>query len=612
MTASRFFSRLLQSGVQKRRNRPHVSTVRLRLESLEDRIVPSTTVTLPLVNQTGLNPNQYSIYVLGFSAASGSELQSNGQFGAFPQQSGNIPSYNINSTMPSIVLNQATPVNGGRLYFFVVPSGQAAPSLAYSYNTTTSTWDITQPNNPPNSPNPYDIVELTQPSGALPTIDVQTVDGFIFPLTLTLNNNLGQVGQPLSNPSINRADILNAYTTFMNGQGTAGAPYQNLPFAPNSVAGQSGGILNPGLYLSAGANPSSALNTVWNSALTSLFETPSNTIQMVGDDGAYYKGTPMQVGGLWVLHFVGYTNSTETTTNGNVFNIYNPLTPDPLGSYQTNETAGEMVFANDGVFNDISTNVMTTSAANQSYVALGLERDIVSALNRGVALSGPFNGAAGSDSLYWGTETNWYPAGQTENLFSMFMHTGTVNGQPIFALPSGAVADAQGALMGSAYGFAYDENPGHGPAGQPNVPSKFDPVPAGTTTATITLGPWFQPVPATPPSSPSPSPSPTGITALVFLAEDEFALTVDRLMSQVTSNPVFTQAADKWMELINDRFGLDNPALGTGLTGLQSAIDANVYYGTVWGLAGEAVGLEWAADSLNLAPTTLSSRLLIG
>jgi hypothetical protein len=505
--------------------------------------------------------------------------------------------------MPSITLDTTTALTGARLYFFVVPQNQAPPTLAYS-NSGSS---VTQPLNPPNNSNPYDIVEITQPSGGLPTIDVQTVDGFIFPLTLTLNSHLGQVGQPVPNQGINREDILSAYNTFMNGQGAAGVPYQALVFAPNVIAGQSGGIVNPGRYLAAGANSSSVLNTVWNTDLTTLFQTTGRTVSMIGDDGDYYLGTPTQLspGGPWVLHFVGYTDAAETIPNGNVFNIYSPLTPDPSGSYQTNETAGEMVFANDGVFNDTSSNVLLAQNGSTSptptQVALGLQRDLVSALNRGVALLGPTDGLLGDASTYWGTETNWYPAGQTENLFSMFMHAGTVNGVPIFALPNGAVTNAQGMLMGSAYGFAYDENPGHGPANQPNVPSKFDPVPAGATTATITLGPWFQPAPVTPPPSPSPSPSPSlsGPAGAIFIAEDQFAFLVDSVMSRFSNNSLFTQAADRAMSLLNELLHLDNPALYTGLSGLQSAIDANPYDGTQWGLLGEAVGVELAVEWFN-------------
>lgn len=575
--------------------------VRPQLETLEDRVVPApVTYTLPLINQTGLSSAQESIYVLGFSTASQMALQSNGQFASLASgpASGTIPSYNIN-TMPAITLNSATALIGARLYFFVEPSSQAPPSLSYSNNGSS----VVQPTNPPNSNYPpFDIVEITQPAGGVPTIDVQTVDGFIFPLTLTLNDNLGQVGQNLST-AVNRSDILSAYPAFMTTQGAAGTPYQALVFAPNSIAGQAGGIVNPGLYLSAGANASSALNTVWNSDLTTLFQTPGRTLSIIGDDGSYYNGTPMQVGSSWVLHFVGYTDAAETIPNGNVFNIYSPLTPDPLGSYQTNESAGEMVFANDGVFNDISTNVLIEQnggvSPTPSQVAQGLERDIVAALNRGVALLGPTDGLNGDDSSYWGTETNWYPAGQTENLFSLFMHTGAVNGVPLFALPNGAVKDAQGTLMASAYGFAYDENPVHVSFSQPNVPSKFDPVPAGTTSIAITLGPWLLPAPATPPPTSSPSPSPSGAEALLFMAEDQFAFLVDSVFSRFSDDPLFAQAGDRVLSILDDLLHLDNPALFTGLSGLQSGMSANPYHGTLWGMLGQAIGIELALHFLS-------------
>jgi hypothetical protein len=331
---------------------------------------------------------------------------------------------------------------------------------------------------------------------------LEALETRIVPSTFTL---------PLVNQTgLNRASILAAYTPFMQGQGAAGDPYLPLVFGPGSIAGQAGGIVNPGRYLADGANAGSPLNTVWNSTLTTLFQTPSRTVSMIADDQAYYKGTPMRVGSSWVLHFVGYTDAAETHPNGNVFNVYSPLTPDPLGPRQTNESAGEMVFANDAVFADASSNVIISGPAS---VALGLERDLVAALNRGVALLGPTDGLNGDDSAYWGTETNWYPAGQTENLFSMFMHTATVNGTPLFTLPNGAVKDAQGTLMASAYGFAFDESPVHVPVGQPNVPSKFDPVPNGTTTVTIALGPWSQQV-AQPPPPTSSGPPPSGPSAL--------------------------------------------------------------------------------------------------
>jgi cytochrome c-type biogenesis protein CcmH/NrfG len=70
-------------------------------------------------------------------------------------------------------------------------------------------------------------------------------------------------------------------------------------------------------------------------------------------------------------------------------------------------------------------------------------------------------------------------------------------------------------------------------------------------------------------------------------------------MSRFSNNSLFTQAADRAMSLLNELLHLDNPALYTGLSGLQSAIDANPYDGTQWGLLGEAVGVELAVEWFN-------------
>lgn len=597
----RSFSRSHCGSDGKRQQRQHFTPVRFQLETLEDRVVLSpTTFTLPIENQTGLNPAQYSVYALGFSTASQMELQSNGTFAPFSGPAGTIPSYNI-STMPNITLNTATSIQGAIVFFFVVPNNQSPPSLSYTNSGT----QVVQPAS--YSP-PYGIVEITEDGGGtLPHIDVSAVNGFSVPLTLTLDNDLGQVGQSVPNPAINRANILDAYTNFMNAQGSAGALYQALVFGSNGIVGQADAILSPGQYLGGNANPGSALNSVWDNALNSLFGTTTGgpngsggmTLSMIGDDGGYYVGTPenLTISSVTyrILHFVGYTDQAETNPNSNAFNIFSPLTPDPAGSYQTNESAGEMVFANDGVFADNSGNVLGTSTGpNPTGVAKGLERDIAAALNRGVALLGPTDGKNGDDSIYWGTETNWYPAGQTENLYALFLHTATINGTPIFTLPSGAVKDAQGTLMTQAYAFPYDESPGHTgpgqtPSGQPNVPSKFDPVPNGATMATITLGPWFSaPLP--------PTSAPTGTAAVLFLAEDRFALTVDGVTSRFSSDPLFTQAGDRLVSLFNDLLRLDNPALYSGLSGLQSAINADPYNGTLWGLLAQAIGLELAAN----------------
>jgi hypothetical protein len=471
---------LLKSG--KRRKAPG-----LHLECLEARTVP-TAYTLPLVNNTGLNPSQYSVYALGYSVASNLYLNSSGRF-VDDSALSSIPAFNIAST-PNITLNFGTGVNGARVYFFVAP-----PNTAISFSRDTGTGGIIQPNNPPNSNYPpFDIVEITMDSsGSNPLhIDVQTVDGFIFPLTLTLNNQLGQVGNTLPGtghqPVVTRAQVFPAYASFMAAQGSAGDAYLPLIFGKDSVAGQYGGIVNPGLYLANGANASSPLNSVWNSTLTTLFTNPNTqlSIQGVAAGGVsadVYTGGPFMLN----LNSVNFNvlKLTGTTTH-QVYYVFDPMTPDPANP-NPSFSAGGMVFANNGVFADPSANAIN---GGNSTIALNLQNQIVSALNRGVAIApGAIGGgAAGYSSAYWGTESNWYPANTTQNLFSKFMHTGQVAGTPIFTQPAGAMNG-----MGQAYGFAYDENPGPvppAPVGQPSVPSKFDPVPNGTTTVTVTLGPW--------------------------------------------------------------------------------------------------------------------------
>jgi len=710
---------------------------RLQLETLEDRVVPAT-VTMPIVNLTGL-PAQDSIYVVGYSATSKVELQSNGQFGAIPSGSGTIPSYNI-STMPPITLNSSPNIAGGIFFFFVVPNDTPIPTFTYTNNGS----NVNVPTSLANFILPNGIVEFTVAGGF--DFDVSAVTAFSLPLTLTLNGQ--SVGQPVSGSAVNRETILSAYSNFMNSlNGVSSSVVQAylslVPTSANSVAGQASAILSPTEYLADSANSGTTsyttLENIWNSDLTTLFETPGRTISMIGDNGDIYQGTPEQVGGQWVLHFVDYTDPT----NGYVFNIYDPMTPDPyLG---TSESAGQMVFGNDGVFADTSPMVIQTPTAplsppqpppppphspppppqptitqqpagqwqdaggevkytaaaigtptptvqwevNEgngvwtdaqsallppgvsvsgynattltvdgvqssmnswefkavftntvkgvtyntptgaaglevlpvgtilpSTVVKGLERDIAAALNRGVATLAPSGGSVGTTgatSKYWGTETNWYPAGQTENLYSLFMHTATVNGTPIFTQPSnpGPVNDAQGTPMSQAYGFGFDESPGHGPAGQPNVPSEFQATAFsnGANTLTITLDPWgsLSPSPS-PPPGPSPNPGPstsstaTWFTTVLYMAEDQFAYLVDNMLSIVSNDPPFTQTADYLMQSLNDLLHLDNSALFTGLNGLKSAFFADPYYGTLWGYMAQAIGFD-AAGGVFSTPT---------
>mgnify|MGYP001791342321 CR=1 FL=1 len=151
---------------------------------------------------------------------------------------------------------------------------------------------------------------------------------------------------------------------------------------------------------------------------------------------------------------------------------------------------GHMTFAGIGLFAD---GVFRYSNANDQVVVKGLENQISTALNRGVALlSFPDTTSAGRTTKNWGDETKWYPAGQPQNMFSYFMHTAKVDTKTIFSLPKNAVKSARGTYMAKAYGFAYDENPIGGNQGnQPQVPSEFTGAfPKKTEKLKLVLGPW--------------------------------------------------------------------------------------------------------------------------
>jgi len=543
--------------------------------------------TISLTNATGLPAPDYSIYVMGFSTGSNLVL---GPAGTLVAAGATVSSYPVGTgagQISTISLDTLTEFNGGRFYFFIVQNGQSAPSVDFGK----------QPPNPGGDPSypPYTIVEMTipapNPSAQNATVDIQTVDGFVFPVTISMNGSsaAGSIyGQPLGNSAITRASILSAYTTFMQAEGTAGAPYLDLVYLPGSIAGQAGGILNPGAYLTAQdstgkfLNLTSSLHTIFNTDLTTLFG--SSTLQVQGvvsnpagipgqsytvapvtqtypgtsvslpalkftgatDASVFYIFNPVgvstltddagdeilgsihnaggvttltlasTVSGLTTGMFVsgaGLTpnssNQSVTTIsaiNGNVLTLSPPLAggdPAPNSQYIFSKqpylalmlTPGQMVFGNSGFFADSS--IQFTPNTAQSSVLASLENFLVSALNRGVGVaSAALNPATtpgnNGTSLYWGTQANWYPSGVTQNLFSLFMHAGAVGSTPIFLLPAGASANARGQIMGSAYGFAYDENGGPIPpvVAGPEVPSKFDGTVTPGSSMQLTFGAW--------------------------------------------------------------------------------------------------------------------------
>lgn len=570
----------------------------------------SNNYTISLANSTALPSAKYGIYVMGFSVGSGVALVagSGGTLVAGPAAGGtpinSFPVGNGPGQYNTIALSTTAGFVGGRFYFFVVANGSPAPTVLFGQ----------QPPNAGSNPAypPYSIVELTilganGGPAQNATIDVQTVDGFVFPLTIALNggtsNASGNVifGQPIQggNPGaiVSRDSIFAAYGNFMKSHGAAGKPYQDLVYRPNSVMGQAGGILNPGAYLTAQdstgkyLNLASSLHTAFNADLGVLFGSANTQMQVQGVPsnppgvaGQAYTVTPVtqpyaDTGvSLPALKFVGQTdsstfyifnpvgasiltdaaganilgsiaNSNGTTTltlassvpglttgmfvsgaglspvglksvttisaiNGNVLTLSPALsggTPAPNSPYVFSVlpylsmmlTPGQMVLGNEGFFADSSIQFPSNPAS--ASVLASLENFLVTALNRGVGVAaGALHPATtpgnNGTSLFWGTQQNWYPAGATQNLFSLFMHVGAVPvpghsgaGVPIFLQPYQATTDARGQTMGAAYGFAYDENGGPVPPAPvgPEVPSKFDGTVTPGSSIQITLGPWW-------------------------------------------------------------------------------------------------------------------------
>ena len=562
------------------------------------------TLAIPLENKTGLDPSRYTIYVLGYSTGrttptivppkvlTAGGMGKTGRFVNTPPNSiggsgSEIPlyinSFKLGEEITSIVIDYAADsVAGARIFFFVADSSlqYASNGLPPRFPYTADGASVVQCANPPQSDYPiYNYVELTYILGetANAVIDVSAVDGFNFPISITLNDNLGRpLGQPLgySSADFNREAVFAGYDQFMAGlAGEGGAHYLPLKYSRNG-----GGLLNPTFYVDphAGEGTNSALNHVFDAGLNAFFSAANAGKLSITTDGAgsvavdtytaAYSAAESYCGSALTHPALKFTG----INHGRTFTVFNPVgfsVVDYLGSDskyhniqgQMSDTTltfsqslpgdtpivpnmhvsgpganddtlvvavnkdgtgriasltlnngsgtaapgaflfskardftgspGAMVFGCYGVFAD-----KQGKSGDEATVLLALQRDIVSAFNRGVANKSPAAGEAGRTSAYWGMETNWYPAGEAQNLFSLYMHTATVRagGQDVtlFTLPDNAVSCARGAKMSMSYGFAYDENPVHVPAGQPQVPAKHDPLPDGVSTTRVTLGAW--------------------------------------------------------------------------------------------------------------------------
>jgi hypothetical protein len=306
--------------------------------------------TLTFDNLTGLDATRYSVYVLGFSTKSQKMLTvpANGKAGSFIDittlsSTGYIPSYKVGTEITSITVSNTNPLNGTRIYFFVADNKityndnqgtNGGPQFQYtSYGSA-----VTQCKNPPQTDYPiFNYVELTFLPNQDMYMDVSSVDGFFFPVTITATdsgekNELGQVGQPLTD-GMSGKNIVAAYKPFMDSLTAGGedaSAYLDL-FTPLPEASFSG-LLNPGLYLQDNSSMGNSLHAVFDDALNKIFTDNafySNiNIWQNGTDGYNDFFTATETNAT----FPGTTNkhpalilTGKSTTNKKTYTLFNPV-----------------------------------------------------------------------------------------------------------------------------------------------------------------------------------------------------------------------------------------------------------------------------------------------
>ena len=395
-------------------------------------------------------------------------------------------------------------------------------------------------------------------SSTAATNDLSQVDFFSFPMnmqaTVTAANppNPTQVGNPvgLGNPNqvVNHASIRDAYAQWADALAqSAGSACSNPtppsacewrkllldipPSPPQSMIPQYV-LQNPQTYLAA--NPSSSLHRHFDGVIATLWAAsgaPTLTLNSGGAIGAIPQDNfvssivtmtyPTALAGPYQIKAMKFVGQNS----GYIAYVFDPAglqagceaMPQQIPAvYCSNpKSAGYQVFAGAGALagpanNDNWTTLNATPGALKPGTANGDYNNLVArlglliagAMNRGVALV-PCTGQ--QTWQCWQNETYWYPTTVsatfpdiTQNLYSYWMHTASIQGTPIFVQPPGALSHASSVpgggakKMGMAYGFSVDEDPTpNSTPPQPEVPSKFDNTIIFPSTGTITFGPWL-------------------------------------------------------------------------------------------------------------------------
>jgi hypothetical protein len=426
------------------------------------------------------------------------------------------------------------------------------PSLNLSTPTPT---DVTAMNFPAWS---FSEIGTSATSG---TIDLSQVDFLAFPMNTIASVTSGpsEIGNPVGaannpNEAVNHASMRDNYSAFINA--LAEAKNANKSCAMDSTPIEcayldllqnirsSGSLVpeyiieNPGGFLgqNTASTQLSRLNTIFDGLIGELWTTSSPPTLKLDTGGAFgsfpqdlftssivtitypgsvppYSVKAMKFTGTAVSgNYVAYVFSPQDFQTGCSSGSINPVycsVPASTG-YQVFAGAGALGPPLSDTYDQLmaagllSSNAGLYGALAYSQVVTRLGFLISGAMNRGVALVS----CTGLHTWQcWQNETYWYPTSTsatfpdiTQNLFSLWMHTATIVGVPMFVLPPSAVKSASnapggGKFMGMAYGFSNDENPTPPATNppQPEVPSKLDQTVAlgGSGPYTITFGPWM-------------------------------------------------------------------------------------------------------------------------
>lgn len=215
--------------------------------------------------------------------------------------------------------------------------------------------------------------------------------------------------------------------------------------------------------------PLDPLNNYFNSAIDALFAAVRKNgltlyVSYVSPTGANYTGqytaTVTQGNGVWAMQFTPPSTAPDTSP----LNVYYPFFQDnaalwlgyqpkllkgavpPLSPYDealniSNQSPSMMVFGCNGCFADQAYQPSLNS--DQQTVLATIENQIVSALNRGVALLPGYNSSSPGTGD-WGDSSQYYKTNQPYNLYAAFFHN-------IGIKPPGIT------INGQAYAFPFDD-----------------------------------------------------------------------------------------------------------------------------------------------------------